>query len=1706
MVRRGLTALLLGVLLLSLPLSAGGAPPAATPAPHDSRGFIERLAALGDRSPGSVGAVRAADMVESELRRLLPGIETGRQTFHVPVMRSRGAELHIMGGGMVSLRQMRSNALSTGAVAPPGFHGPLIYVGKGELNDFNGLDVSGATVLMDMDSAKNWTNAAMLGARALIYLGQGGDGGPSPRSLFDSKFELTPVDFPIFWMSRDQTRSVLGGDVAASGPRHLATARLTSRAGWRNVRAQNIYCLIPGSDPELAKQTLIVEAFYDSTGLVAGESPGADEAVSIATLMDVAAGFAAHPPKRSVLLVASAGKECAQAGMREFTWALVTKGKLLKSRKNELDQRVDEATRVLEILNAPDPFADDVMADETDRALIKRAIKAVVRDREDDLTNELMRLRLMGQPDQTDQMGQAERMDMAAEVVEMGEMDDMSTVAGKAGMGHGGRTGRMGSMGLEGRGAMGQGTGRSAMTEAARQDRIKHLAAQRILLRRLNWVNSTIADFPLLDEERVILADFVAPARESQAAILEDAAGQLEDIKSARALRDVIGERSVAAHVSLYLSSHGDGVGGFDKGWLHDLMPSVNRTAFFRPLDTLLKNAVTGLARTRADEAALFQDTLRPGRRAWQSYLPDMPELGGEPMALAGFAGFTLATIHDARPAWGTPYDLPGRVDHAFVRKQAGLVRALTAALASQPLDNAGERADNQFVTVEGRANLLRKGEIFPDRPGTGMVVLAFQWQTRNYAMVDTAGNFRIPGLANRKVSYHKAVIEAFRFDERTGLAAWAINKPKTGKDAYRIKLKRAVQATDLVLFSCTQTTLFNMFDPRTFKYLYRPNLIDGRTEAPPVNYWYSRLDTRRSTLGTLFLEPDTPIKLTLSDTVLDKKVLLLNADKQHPQGQGYVAKRWPVIPMTEFQAARDMWSLLDPRIDNLEDKGIVNERIRTLRRQGDEDLRRAVEYREQKQWGKFVESARASLAKASRVYNDVDRTQKDVLVGVLFYVALFVPFAYCMERLFFSYVDIKKRISAFLGFLVLIIGVVYFVHPAFQLTYSPLVVILAFFILALSLLVSFIIFMRFEREMVELQKRSSHVKLTGISPMAAFGAAFVLGVGNLKRRPVRTFLTFATLVILTFTIMNFTTVKSVRQKGWANFSDTATYSGLMFKYFNWQDVPQEALSVVRNAYAGHGVVAPRAWYDTGFTSDKSRAPQIPVFLGKRETPGRGMVGLSHLEPQVSGLDRILVKGRWFREGERFAAMLPERMAEQLGADPDDPARNTLTIWGIDMTLVGVFRDDGLQDNPDLDGEPMTPIVFPNQAANQLSEVEAEAIENGEDVITTESRYQHVPGYETVLVPAEMLLSLGGGAGRLKGIAVKPGQGGDRTGDLGDRFGMLLFRGGPQGTSLYYSADAVSYSGMANILIPLGISILIVLNTMIGSVYERKPEIAVYTSVGLAPPHVAFLFIAEALAFAVISVVVGYLLAQGASAFLAETPLWAGMTANYSSTAGVAAMLLVIGVVLVSAIYPARVAANIAIPDVNKSWTMPKAEGDELTVVLPFLIKLREMASAGGFLHQYYMAHHDVSHGAFCTDDMQCNFLDIEQHEAETGLFSGVSDQATIPDDLCFFMSLRVWLAPFDFGVRQKVKLVFCPSDLYKGFRQVKVVIEREGGEHKAWENLNKTFLNDLRKQLLTWRSLDGVAVDKYATDLQTVKDSQVKEHQFPSVPKEAKA
>ena len=62
-----------------------------------------------------------------------------------------------------------------------------------------------------------------------------------------------------------------------------------------------------------------------------------------------------------------------------------------------------------------------------------------------------------------------------------------------------------------------------------------------------------------------------------------------------------------------------------------------------------------------------------------------------------------------------------------------------------------------------------------------------------------------------------------------------------------------------------------------------------------------------------------------------------------------------------------------------------------------------------------------------------------------------------------------------------------------------------------------------------------------------------------------------------------------------------------------------------------------------------------------------------------------------------------------------------------------------------------------------------------------------------------------------------------------------FFVGRDKDTYLYSSIGMTSFSGMGNLFVPILIAALIVLNTMLGAVYERVREISIYSSVGLAP-------------------------------------------------------------------------------------------------------------------------------------------------------------------------------------------------------------------------------------------------------------------------------
>jgi len=181
---------------------------------------------------------------------------------------------------------------------------------------------------------------------------------------------------------------------------------------------------------------------------------------------------------------------------------------------------------------------------------------------------------------------------------------------------------------------------------------------------------------------------------------------------------------------------------------------------------------------------------------------------------------------------------------------------------------------------------------------------------------------------------------------------------------------------------------------------------------------------------------------------------------------------------------------------------------------------------------------------------------------------------------------------------------------------------------------------------------------------------------------------------------------------------------------------------------------------------------------------------------------------------------------------------------------------------------------------------------------------------------------------------------------------------------------------------------------------------------------------------------------------------------NYSSVAAVASTSVVIGVVLLSTLYPARKASQVATPAIERSWKVPDPEGDTWDIPLPFAVTGDQATALTAFMVEWFQAYEEYSIGDFVTQDVK--------HWEEP------SEHGT-----AYIIDVMTWVAPFDLGVSQKVQLRTIPTDMEDVF-EIRLHLERASGDVSSWRRVNRRFLNTLRKQFLIWRTLRSDERDRY--------------------------
>ncbi|MDP6775965.1 MAG: hypothetical protein QGI83_04290, partial [Candidatus Latescibacteria bacterium] len=995
--------------------------------------------------------------------------------------------------------------------------------------------------------------------------------------------------------------------------------------------------------------------------------------------------------------------------------------------------------------------------------------------------------------------------------------------------------------------------------------------------------------------------------------------------------------------VGLDLSSRSNRVGGFGTGTFYNPKHATDKY-----LRNVLKPFSTSL---RAYADALYPggeryvDVVAPAKRPWRSYMPVPLAFDSEAAVFVGYEALTLATLYDGRTRVDTPLDLPESVAYDRLAGQARSVAGLMIKAGNDPgffqetrlhLTDRGHRLSGRILWFDRNVDFA-----LPKVPVPGALVTYKQPGPVSLAGVRTLMVARTTdgpiyeGATSRGAKYgpNEAVEQTGRFVFDIVRNRWAnqilayeidqegriVSAPDFGREGagpdgksgkFPLEQGYGWWENEImgVLFRCASLSLFEIVDSSYLTALDHMVVL-GQDNSEPQEYGFRYLVDQAGKEGqvtqaaVVFAPPDERIKILMSTGLFGIKYLLINApeelltDPLDPlrvdrdalglaEGKGYVADGG-VMRLPSYRAARDMWIVDDVRMKQLSRYGVSNERLSRLHSRARESLLEAKQHLEARTYDRFIAAAREAWGLEARGYPEVKATANDTVRGIIFYFILLLPFSFFCERLFLGSVDIRNRIMGFSAIFLAMFLVLHQVHPAFRLSDSPYIILLAFVILALGGIATCIVVSKFTAEVKKMKRAATGVYQEDVGRMSATMVAFTLGISNLRKRPLRTGLTAGTLTLLTFTVLSFTSIQTQLSFYKLPRDNRPPYQGGMIRDRNWRGMQLSVLDYVKSHFGNTATVVPRAFYISQARGERAYVDFVVSETG-RWSFANSLLGLAAEETEVMDVQGLLKAGRWFRKGETQAVILPEEMAALVGIDIADVGRARLRMLGVEMTVIGIIDSKAFDQLKDIDDERMTPVDTTMETAitsdrRNLSDDPRLSASSPVEPAT------HMDACNTMVLPYEFLMEMGG---TLRSIALTDFR--DAHGnpldeirpqieDFMARVSLTMFVGIRDRVTVYSSIGSTTMSGVSNLVIPLAIAALIVLNTMMGAVYERFREIGIYSSVGLAPSHIAALFLAEAAVFATIGATLGYLIGQTIAMVLHRQGALGGLSLNYSS-------------------------------------------------------------------------------------------------------------------------------------------------------------------------------------------------------------------------------
>ncbi len=1612
------------------------APMQSAVAPTAVRATMDTIVDFGSRFMGQPGFYKTEEFIKAQYEAA--GLEVLEQDIDTPAPRTTLAEVLSPTGERLpaKLYPFMPNQMQPMVTPEEGLTGELVLLNDEVLRTRPSfLGVIG--LLNNADKAPegfgyDWIKYAQLGISALIITHPDG----MDKIVWSSTATMTSTN-PVNYVRLVATPDILG----------YVGQQITLRVKteYARVASRTIVAHLPAKQE--AKEVVVVCSTYDAASLLPDSAPGFANALSTATTLNMAKAFRGYQSalRRDVIFVNLGAGVVAQDALNELLWATGTAINPASRRpeivvlQKENETRLKQVQEVQDCFKDPD-FASDPNATAQKKAGLPPATRAFLEEQSKYVLNTLV-------------FELSEDLLQAKLVFEREGGKDLSLPS-------------------------------YAAYQVVKE---KYDAAFSSAGYNLGKLLATKADF--VRDYRI--QDLLQARFEELLAFHQ---AQQRRLEQSLALHDLFRQYSGVLVICPQLVTSGD------RKLPETISFSMGQDTKHGEQAQALKNLLTDAVARLGVAQQITLDFVGKDQGSKVSTTTSLIPLAAALWSAYSYPAYSVVNGTGLYAEWADPVEHPTSRDLESIHYSLAVLgeATLSAALGNGRFTSL--TTSRWIQDYYGRVYCSNVGEsIIPNYPLKNALIATKQWGAplgwypgwfpQRIFLTDPYGRYdhrSSPGtlqsnpwlLSPDCAGYGRDGVIAYMKDE--GLSAQSIYK------SMEIPGNALNRPINLVAYRAAPVSIMDMINPQTFKPFSAATLISEKSLAafPSTNL---NMDDG---ICTTFVKPDERFYVTLKAGSVQNELVqvirsfmlgtaLEDALAQQPvaglgkeiQGAGYLPADTPRVLGVPMEIAKSMIFVNGRRLALADNYGMADERTKQFQTKSVELAEAAADPNEPEHAA--VLQARDSATYATLNHPVLRQTISEAVVGILWYLGLLVPFVFFFEKLVFGFNDIRKQLGANLIIFLVVFGLLRMLHPAFMMLRSPTMILLGFLIFLFSTGITLLFWGKFQQNLEQVKQARGQVTAAEVNRMGVVGTAFMLGLNNMHRRKLRTGFTCATLILLTFVMICFTSIRSdiVDQ---ATAVGKAQYIGFLVKNEKFIPLSDAELFAMQTKYGEKYAITQRVMYvgTEEWPANERNNPTLELIYETGPDQSRSVNGDSLLlfgakEPLVKHM-KFLTPNCWFTEAQQQAqtgdipVIISDAMADKLGINPQMVEQDGLTaaLNGQKCLIQGIFDSATLNELTDLDGKTLLPFditAFAN--VNKSADPSTGVL-----TVIAEDTDPRIDAAKIILAPARpMALTVDTSSRIINSIAVvlREGTPYKQAKSVIDSYLEQ------SGKATYYGLDNYAFLGKRtrqstllgsiDMLIPLVIAALTVLNTMKGSVYERRDEIFVYNAVGIAPRYIFFMFFAEAFVYAVVGSVLGYLLSQGTGTVLTLTGYTGGLNMTFTSATTIYASLAIAASVFASTYYPAKSAMQIAAPAEDAGWQLPEPEGDVVGFNLPFTFDYRDRIAVLSFFHKYLVDHGEGSSGAFFAGPPVLGISDRTDPLADDGY---------IPQ-----LAVTIWLKPFDLGVSQHI-VISLPTDPETKEHVANVQMNRLSGSLENWKRTNHGFVTLVRRHFLYWRAV----------------------------------